>query len=73
MNMITIALILIVIVAVAGIGAALIWFTRSQQQSSDAQIEKATQFSDREQHIESLLKEFEEQLGQAGDQDERKN
>jgi len=72
MNMITIALILIVVVAAAGIVVSLIWFLRSIKQSNGrVEDQEATITSDREQHIETLLKDFEEKLGQAGDQDEQ--
>lgn len=73
MNMITVALILIVILVAIGIGAALIWFLRSIKQPSDMNNGESMSFRDREQHIDTLLKEFEGQLDQAGDQDDREN
>ena len=73
MNTITITLILIVVIAVAGIGAALIWFLRSIKRSHDVQDGESMSFRDREQHIDTLLKDLERQLDQAGDQDEREN
>ena len=73
MNMITIALILIVVIVAGGIGAALIWFLRSIRQPRDMQDRESMSFRDREHQVETLLKEFEEHMGQAGDQDEREN
>ena len=73
MNMITMTLILIVVIVAVGIGAALIWFLRSIGQSNEIQDKEIVNFKDREQHIDTLLKDFEKQLGKAGDQDEREN
>jgi hypothetical protein len=73
MNMITIALIMIVVLVAVGIGAALIWFLRSIKQPSDMNNGGSMSSRDREQHIDTLLKDFEGQLDQAGDQDDWEN
>jgi hypothetical protein len=73
LNTITIVLILIVLIITAIIGLALAGVLRSIAGKKENRDDDSMSVVEREKHIDSLLKKFEEQMGQTGDQDERNN